>query len=144
MKKDLLILKPKFKYKVSGRIEIAAIKSLNDLLRIDFISYRDLDSVNSWLNINEQTFIRPCGSNSKLTMIKALRIPIAPRRHYFFNRWSKKKFSLFFPSPPVNTTSIDIIESEGAADGCCNFYGVALTEKITSPFFIGGVKLEMN
>ncbi len=144
MKKDLFIIKPKFKYRLSASIEIYAIKFLHHLLRIDFVSYRNLDAFDYRLNIKEDTFIRPTGTNTMLRMVKASRIPIAPRRHYFFNRGSEKRFSLFFSMPPEGTTSIDVIERERGGNACCNFYGVALTEATARSLVTEGNTLHLN
>ena len=144
MKKNLVIVRPRFKYRFSGSIEIAAIKFLHHLLRIDFVSYRDIDAYNYWLNIREQTFIRTDAPDVKFTMIKVSGIPIAPRRHYFFNKGSEKRFSLFFPMPPSNTTCIDIIENEPAGTCSCNFYGVSLREVALPEHNATGITLALN
>ena len=139
MKNEQQILKPKFKYRLSASIEIHAIKFLHNLLRIDFISYRNLDAFDYWLNIKEDTCIRPTGTDIVLRLVKVSRIPIAPRRHYFFNRGSEKRFSLFFPMPSEGTTSIDIIERKQGGNECCNFYGVALTAAANPPLLAEGI-----
>jgi len=139
------ISKPAIHYQNSKSTEIELIESDDELLRIDFVAKPDLVYYAGWwMQISRETFIRPVGSDLKLTMVKAIGISIAPLKFYFPHKYHHQRFSLCFPLPPDDTQFIDIIEKENAGNTYFNFYGVALSKIRSQPLFIGGMIVDLN
>jgi hypothetical protein len=128
-----VIYNPSVKKKLSNHIETLRIDTdAEGLTRIDFLYRAPHYYINGgWVQISRHTFIRPCGSDKKLTMVKAVNIPIAPTKHFFKKSNEILCYTLYFPALPKGTSSIDIIEAEGPGGNWFNFYGVSV-EKIRS------------
>ena len=105
--------------------KIMRIENEDEYTRIDFVV---VAGKYGWVDIEPNTFIRPVGTDSRLTLVKAQGIPVAPRQYFFKNRTESLYYTLFFPSLPKNVSEIDIIESEHSFPGHCyfNFYGVSM------------------
>ena len=123
-----IVAKPMSKHVEALRI----VTDEEGLTRIDFLYKAPSYYINGgWVQMNRHCFIRPCGSNTKLTLVKAVNIPLAPVKHYFRKCGEILCYTLYFPALPKGTNSIDIIEAEGPGGNWFNFYGVSL-EKIKS------------
>ncbi len=145
MRKNSIILKPTYKYKLADRIEISMIEFEAEQLRIDFIAKPDLlYDYAWWINIEYRTFIQVTGTKIRLPMCEVANIPLAPNKYYFETKDSELKYSLYFILPPSSAKRIDIIEKEWGGNNSFNFYGVALSDSLPHPLFEGGVKLELN
>jgi hypothetical protein len=108
--------------------EILRIEQQEDLTRIDFVHHASRTYINGgWVRIEPGTFIRPVGTADQLTLIKAVNIPVAPKRHNYQNSKQSLYYTLYFPGLPPDVTAIDIIEREAARpNNFFNFYGVSL------------------
>jgi hypothetical protein len=125
---EKVIYNPFVKIHVEKKVEILAMRSdKENLLRIDFIYQAPSYYHNGgWIQMSPDCFIRPCGSSTKLKLVKEENIPLAPTKHFFKAKNSILSYSLYFPALPENTTSIDIIECEGPGGNWFNFYGVSM------------------
>jgi hypothetical protein len=125
---EKVIYNPFVKINVEQKLEILAIRSdKENLLRIDFLYKTPSFYENGgWIQMSPDCFIRPCGSTTKLKLVKAENIPLAPSKHFFKTNKDILSYSLYFPALPEDTTSIDIIEYEGPGSNWFNFYGVSL------------------
>ena len=106
--------------------------------RIDFIYQATSYYINGgWVRIHDTCFIRPVGSDLKLRMIKAVNIPIAPKRHWFKTSKDMLCYTLYFPPLPAGTKTIDIIEMETNDPSFFNFYGVSVERIKTEVINVG-------
>ena len=125
-----LIYNPIVKYKTTKKIQVMRVELNEKFTRIDFAYNPDSKYINcGWVQMHDSCFIRPVNSKLKLSLIKAINIPIAPRKHYFKTVKDCLYYTLFFPALPINTKAIDIIELETNDPNFFNFYGVT-TERI--------------
>lgn len=125
-----LIYNPIVKYKTAKKIQVMRVELNEKFTRIDFAYNTDSKYINGgWVQMHDSCFIRPVKSEVKFPMIKAVNIPIAPRKHYFKTVKDCLFYTLFFPALPINTKAIDIIELETNDPNFFNFYGVT-TERI--------------
>lgn len=92
-------------------LRVKSIELTDDYTRIDFI-YRSSDYYinGGWIQIEPLTYISPVGSGKKFHLLKAINIPLAPRKHYFKKSGELHTYSLIFPALPKSTRQIDIIE----------------------------------
>lgn len=136
---EKLIYNPLVKKNTNSQPEILRIQNDDNFTRIDFIYYPKSYYVNGgWVQIDRDTFIRPVGSNQRLKLIKAINIPLAPTKHFFKNSKEFLCYTLYFPSLPKETSSIDIIENEGTHEETWfNFYGVSM-ERVLSEKLVAG------
>jgi len=135
---EKVVFSPNMKNKTIETTEILRIENEDDFTRIDFICYAPTRYINGgWVEILKDTFIRPVGTTHKLTLVKAVNIPIAPKKHYFRSKRDMLCYTLYFPPLPKGTTSIDIIESEASGGNWFNFYGVSM-ERVRSEKLIVG------
>ena len=112
---------------------VKCIELTEEFTRIDFIYKSPSYYINGgWVQIEANTFIRPCGSQKRYTLVKALHIPIAPIKHYFSRSGEFLRYTLLFPALPKNTTKIDIIEKE-APGTFFNFYNIDFSTWMTIP-----------
>lgn len=103
---------------------IKSIEATEEYTRIDFIYRSPKKYVNGgWIQMDAGAYIQPVNSNIKYGLIKAIGIPIAPKKHYFQRQGEYHTYTLIFPALPKNTTQINIIEKE-APGTFFNFYGV--------------------
>ncbi len=124
---EKVVFNPIVHHKISDGSEVLRIENEDDFTRIDFIYYpRPYYIDGGWVSISSKSFIRPVDTNDKLTLLKAINIPIAPTKHYFRNVNEFLCYTLIFPPLPKNTKYIDIIESESAGADWFNFYGVEM------------------
>lgn len=86
-----------------------------------------------WVQIDPKSFIRPAGSDVSYPLIKAVGIPLTPKRHVFKTAKETLYYTLYFAALPKSVKVIDIIEKEIHTPGhhYFNFYGVSM-EKIKS------------
>jgi len=123
----ITICNPAFERRSSNYMDIMRIVLTEDYTKIDFIHYPDKKYINGgWVQIQRNMFIRTLGSKDKLTLLKAINIPIAPNKHWYKSVHECLYFTLLFPSIPKSTTHIDIIEIEGGDSTFFNFYGVSM------------------
>jgi hypothetical protein len=128
-KKHNLIYSPETKLKNSDSPNILSIyqDEENDLTRIDFIVYPSkMYQAGWWCQIDKDTFIRPLGTPTRLTLVKAVNIPIAPKMHFYRSINDYLCYTLYFPALPPNTKAIDIIEKDVYGGSWFNFYNVSL------------------
>ena len=136
---EQLVYKPMVIHQVSDSTEILRIENDPNFTRIDFIHYATPIYINGgWVQLYSKTFIRPVGSNLCLTLVNAINIPIAPKKHYYKSTKDFLCYTLVFPALPPGTQSIDIIEKEIPGDNTWfNFYGVSM-DKVRSERLIVG------
>lgn len=114
----------------SRETEILRIVNEDAYTRIDFIYYAPkYYHCGGWVRVFPEIFIRPIQTDLRLQLIKAENIPMAPSYHFFKRSGECLPFTLYFPSLPKDTVSIDIIEREGPGKNWFNFFGVSM-EKI--------------
>jgi hypothetical protein len=127
-----IIYSPLIIHNNQENVSIHRIVRHDDVTKIDFIDYASsIYDQGGWVQIHKQTFIRPVGTASELTMIQAINIPVAPVKHYYRNQYDYLAYTLIFPALAKDVKAIDIIEMELPGGSWFNFYGVSL-EKITS------------
>lgn len=126
--KQTVVYNPATKHHVGDKLQVLRISTNENYTIVDFIYYAPQYYINGgWVSIDKSTFIRPKGKDLKLTLVKAVNIPMAPNKHYFKNKGDILLFSLYFPAVPIGTTTIDIIECDlDIEDNWFNFYGVSL------------------
>lgn len=75
----------------------------------------------AWMTLDPQTYIMANGH--KYTLTKADGIALSPNKTYFSYEGETKTFTLYFPSIPKSTSSIDLVESSTSE---WRFYGIQL------------------
>ena len=125
VEKKKFIHNPKVEVNSNTDLDVLRIETDDELTRIDFFYKNHFDSA-GWVHISKNSFIRVAGSDKKLTLVKAVNIPIAPLNHYFKNKGDVLAYTLYFPPLPKGTKKIDIIESEVPGGTWFNFYGVSM------------------
>lgn len=114
----------------SREVEILRILNEDEYTRIDFIYYAPKHyDCGGWVRVFPEIFIRPSHTDLKLGLVRAENIPLAPSYHFFKRSGECLPFTLYFPSLPKETNTIDIIESERPGKNWFNFFGVSM-EKI--------------
>jgi hypothetical protein len=127
--KTIITYNPSVLKKDSADVEILRIEFEDDFTRIDFLYRASSYYVNGgWIQISKQTYIRAVGSELKLSLIKAVNIPIAPHKHYFKSSCDMLAYTLYFPKVPKDCESIDIIEGDSGTNKWFNFYGVSMNK----------------
>ena len=125
-----LIYNPIVKYKTTKKIQVMRVELDEKFTRIDFAYNTDSEYINGgWVQMHYSCFIRPVNSDLKLSLIKAVNIPLAPKKHFFKTTKDCLYYTLYFPTLPINTNAIDIIEMETNDSNYFNFYEVT-TERI--------------
>lgn len=114
--------------------KIMRIEMEEDYTRIDFV-YNN--GRYAWVQIDPNTFIRSCGTKAIYTLVKAVGIPLTPKRHFFKSQKETLYYTLYFPAIPKSVKEIDIIEKEINAPGhnYFNFYGVSM-EKVRKEIIV--------
>ncbi len=129
---EKVIHSPFVVHQTSEHLTIHRITSNDRFTQIDFIHYADpIYHKGGWVQIDRDTFIRPNGSNHKLTLVDAFGIPYAPEKHHYNSTTAFLCYTLYFPALPKSTTSIDIIEKETTGGNWFNFYGVAIEKALS-------------
>jgi hypothetical protein len=124
----ITICNPDMEFRSNTSMDVMKIELTEEYTKINFIHYADKIYIDGgWVQIQGNTFIRVLGSSDKLTLLKAINIPIAPNKHFYKSDHECLYFTLLFPSIPKSTTHIDIIEKEGGGHTFFNFYGVSMT-----------------
>ena len=114
-------------------LRIKSIEATNEYTRIDFIYRSSSVFINGgWINMDAGAYIQPVDCNTKYGLIKAIEIPLAPKKHFFFRQGEIYPYTLIFPALPKNTYQINIIEKE-APGNYINFYGVDYSKWMTLP-----------
>lgn len=122
-----IVYNPIVKYSPKNNMTVLRTEINDEFTRIDFIVYACHKYIRGgWVRIHDSCFIRPCGTDIKLKMVKAVNIPIAPKQHWFKGLKDFLCYTLYFPPLPKGTKSIDIIELEYNDPTCFNFYGVSM------------------
>jgi hypothetical protein len=112
-------------------VAISEIEVSDELTRIDFFYISSRIYVNGgWIQMYPSCYVRPHGTNLKLKLIKAERIPIAPTKYHFQCQGQAHSYTLYFPALPKGTTMIDIIERDGNFPNDFNFYSVSVRENL--------------
>jgi hypothetical protein len=112
-------------------VAISEIEVGDEFTRIDFFYISSRLYVNGgWIQMHPSCYIRPKGTDLKLTMIKAEGIPIAPIKYHFQCQGQAHSYSLYFPALPKGTTMIDVIERDGHYPNDFNFYCVRVRENL--------------
>ena len=116
---------PSFDHQDSAAVRVLRITEEDGLTRIDFVVY---SRTFVWVNMREESFIRPVNTSIQLTLVKAVNIAIAPDKHWFKDRNQALYYTLYFPALSKEVKAIDIIEMEEANSHhrYFNFYGVSL------------------
>lgn len=125
-KESLVFENPIADYTPDSKLGIEKISLGDDYTQIDFVYISSKKYINGgWIQIESSSFIRPIGTNTRLRMLKAINIPIAPAKYYFKSSGQVHHFTLLFPAIPKNVKQIDIIEK--LAEGTFfNFFRVLL------------------
>ena len=128
VRKKVIIHNPFIKKKSNSFLDLYRIELDDDFTRIDFLAYPDTKTYKSdwWVSIEQDSFIRPIGSDMKLKLVRAVGIPFSPIKYFFKGRNEGLPFTLFFPLLPSDVTHIDIIEKEVPYGSYFNFYNVSL------------------
>ena len=113
--------------------KVMRIEMEEDYTRIDFVT---LAGHWLWVQMDSNCFIRPVGSDTRLTLVKAQGIPLAPNKYHFKSRNESLYYTLYFPALPKGTEAIDIIEKE-VPGTYFNFYGVALSKAKSETLTVG-------
>ncbi len=129
---EKVIYSPLVIHQTSEHVTIHRIIGNERFTKIDFIAYADpIYYKGGWVQIESDTFIRPCGSNDKLTLVDAFNIPYAPEKHHHNSTTAFLCYTLYFPALPKGTIAIDIIENETTGGNWFNFYGVAIEKALS-------------
>lgn len=135
---EKIIFSPIITHKNSYCPDLLKMEIDEEFTRIDFIYYARSYYINGgWIQISKDTFIRPCGSESKFKLLKAVNIPIAPVKHYFKSTKDILCYTLYFLALPKGITKIDIIESETHGGNWFNFFGVLMEKVRTEKLIVG-------
>lgn len=129
--KPLIVKSPIIADGPDSDVAISEIEVNDELTRIDFfyVSSRIYDK-GGWIQMYPSCYIRPHGTDLKLKLIKAERIPIAPTKFHFQCQGQAHSYTLYFPALPKGTTMIDIIERDGHFPNDFNFYSVSVRENL--------------
>lgn len=123
----VLVYSPMVKHETHTNMEVMRIELDEEFTRIDFVYHASGQYANGgWVRIHDTCFIRPCNTELKLRMTKAVNIPIAPKRYHFKSSKGSLYYTLYFPPLPRDTKEIDIIELETNDPSYFNFYGVSV------------------
>jgi hypothetical protein len=129
-----LIYNPMILHKTSKNVQVMRIELDEKYTRIDFAYQASSKYINGgWVQLHSTCYIRPINTNLKLKLLKAVNIPIAPRKHFFKSTKDNLYYTLYFPALPPDTKAIDIIEMETSDPSFFNFYGVSV-ERIKKEF----------
>ena len=135
---EKIIFSPIITHKSNSSPDVLRIENDEEFTRIDFIYQARSYYINGgWVQISKDTFIRPCGSESKFKLLKAVNITIAPVKHYFKSTKELLCYTLYFPALPKGTSKIDIIESETPGENWFNFFGVSMERVRTEKLIVG-------
>lgn len=135
---EKIIYRPMLKHQICHNAEIMRIKEEDDLTRIDFIYYATPYYKNGgWVQLEGGTFIRPIETKQRLTLVKAVNMPIAPTKHWFKSTKEFLCYTLYFPPLPKGTTAIDIIECDVKGGDWFNFYGISMERVRTEKIIVG-------
>ena len=144
-KTEKIIFSPYVKIFTDKSVTISKIERTDEYLRIDFIHHADPKYVSGgWVQMLPETFIRPEGTDQRLTLIKAEGIPLAPVKHFYKSIYETLNYSLFFPRVSKDVEFIDIIEKPGGDNTFFNFYGVAVSKIISKPILIRDIHWEYS
>lgn len=70
-----------------------------------------------WVNINAGCYLESAFSSEKLSLVKAINIPISPARHYLKRKGDCLGFTLIFPRVPDDWSIFHFREPCSAGDG---------------------------
>ena len=133
---EKFIYNPNIVWYSTNDLKIMRIELDENYTRIDFVHYANRKYKNGgWVRINQDTFIRPTGTDTKLNLLKAVNIPVAPATHHYKSEKDCLFFSLYFPSLSKDITQIDIVEEGVIHHSRFRFYEVSVA-KIRSKTFI--------
>ena len=122
-----LIFNPMIRKRTLKNIQVLRLELDEKFTRIDFAYLSGTKYINGgWFQIHATCFIKPVNSDLKLSLIKAVNIPLAPKKHFFKTTKDCLYYTLYFPPLPNNTKAIDIIEMETNDSNYFNFYGVSV------------------
>jgi hypothetical protein len=104
------------------QIDIDTINQLNEsfheegqtVVHCNYISKRKYIN-GGWVNIYPTTYL--VNNNSKLQMLHAENIPVAPSCYIFRNAGELKQFTLFFPVIPKDWEQFSMVEQCDSNDG---------------------------
>jgi len=117
----------------SQQLKVKCIELNEEYTRIDFLYKSSNIYINGgWIQMYDEAFIRPVGSETKYRLIQAINIPIAPSKLHFERQGQLHRYTLLFPALPKNIQKIDIIEKE-APGTFFNFYNVDFSNWMTIP-----------
>ncbi|MBM3163945.1 MAG: hypothetical protein FJZ80_00660 [Bacteroidetes bacterium] len=117
----------------SQLLKVKSIEFNDEYTRIDFLYKASNEYINGgWIQMHDEAFIRPVGSETKYRLIQAINIPIAPSKLHFQRQGQLHRYTLLFPALPKTTQKIDIIEKE-APGTYFNFYNVDFSTWMTIP-----------
>lgn len=70
-----------------------------------------------WISIWPTTYLVNISENTRLQLLHAINIPLAPQKHYFKRKGQLKTFTLIFPAIPKHWTKFSLNERSGSEDG---------------------------
>jgi hypothetical protein len=110
-------------------VGIESVSFDDEVTRIDFVYIAKREFSNGgWVQIERNSFIRPSGSDTKYSLLKAINITYAPNKHFFKCAGQVLRYTLLFPALPKGTKEIDIVERL-APGNYFNFFRVQLNNK---------------
>ena len=114
-------------------LRICSITLTAEYTRIDFMycSYNKYMK-DEWISLPTDIFIQINDTPLKYRLIKAIGIPIAPRKRFFKSPNEIFTFSLFFQALPPDSLSLDVIEIDYPF-GTFNFFRVEYSKWSTIP-----------
>lgn len=127
MKTDTIIYhEPKYKTEIKN-LQLLRVTLTKKHSKFDF-GYQATEYYNKggWVKIGKDTQIKVKGSSKKYILIKADNIPIGPEKHHFETTKDWLYFSLYFPSLPLKSCIIDLIENEPLQTSDFNFWDIEL------------------
>ncbi len=108
------------------RMGIERIILHTNYTHVDFVYIASKKYLNGgWIQLHQDCFLRPSGTEIEYKMIEAIAIPIAPSKLHFNAPGQVHHYSLVFPALPKNIEYIDVIEKKEKGT-FFNFYGIAL------------------
>ena len=98
-----------------------------DYTKIDFgYSAIEIFQSGGWIRIDPFTFIEIIELNQRLTLVRAVGIPLSPIHLSFESNKDWQYYSLYFPPIPQKNCTLNIIEIEKGTLNDFNYYNIAI------------------
>ena len=125
-KVSYLINQPKYEAN-EGRPQLLRIELHSEYTKIDF-GYQTSSYYikGGWVKIAPITYIKVNNNEEHLTLIDAINIPIAPKKHDFDTQKDWLYFSLIFPPIKIEDCLMDMIEAYKGEPTDFNYYNIVI------------------